>query len=414
MDIVNKKGIATITPNDLCEAMPLSRRKLLKTTAAGAAWAMLPTTATASAAGSNDPRLLVIVLRGALDGLATVPPMGDPHYSSLREGFGLEATAVLPLDGFFALNANMPNLARLYAQGDAALIHASATSYRSRSHFDGQDILESGLDRAGGSSGWLNRATQLLSSHSRARPPGAVSIGYASPLIMQGDAPVLTWSPQFYPHPDSDTLDRILALYADRDPKMAEMLRNGISNGANANDERFQLRNANKLFLKEIEQTVTFFSDTEGPRIAALSSDGWDTHAAQNPVKGKLANKLKVLDQGIAILAHGMAQAWDDTVVAIVTEFGRTAAINGTSGTDHGTGSCAFLLGGAIKGVRVVCDWPGLAPRHLHEGRDLAPTIHLNGIFKGILRDHLGLEGKALDKVFPDSRNVAPFDGLLS
>jgi uncharacterized protein (DUF1501 family) len=398
----------------LCQALPLSRRRLLINSAAGAAWAMMPTTALASLSGSNDPRLLVVVLRGALDGLAAVPPMGDPHYADLRGKFNLTADAVLPLDNLFALNANMPNLARLYRQKDAAIVHAAATSYRARSHFDGQDILESGLPTAGGSSGWLNRATAKLDSRQRVKSPAGVAIGHAPPLIMQGDAPILTWSPQFYPHPNSDTLSRILALYEDQDPELAEVLRAGIGADATDNDERLNLQSANKLFLREIDKTITFFSDPEGPRIAALSSDGWDTHAGQNPVKGKLANKLNVLDKGIARLAEGLQPIWQDTVIAIVTEFGRTAAINGTSGTDHGTGTCAFLLGGAVRGGQVVADWPGLSSRALHDGRDLAPTTHINGVFKGILQDHFGLGRQTLDDdVFPGSEDVVPLDGLI-
>ncbi|MEP0941462.1 MAG: DUF1501 domain-containing protein [Rhizobiaceae bacterium] len=404
----------------LCQPVPLTRRRLLGHSAAAAATAaaaMMPTTATsalASLSGSRDPRLLVVVLRGALDGLAAVPPMGDPHYADLRGEFNLTADAVLPLDNLFALNANMPNLAQLYRQKDAAIVHAAATSYRSRSHFDGQDILESGLPRAGGDSGWLNRATLNLASSSRVKPPQGVAIGHAPPLIMQGEAPVLTWSPQFYPHPDADTLGRILALYDDQDSGLAEVLRAGISADASDTGERLNLQSANKLFLREIDKTIAFFSDPDGPRIAALSSDGWDTHAGQNPVKGKLANKLSVLDKGIARMAKGLEPIWQDTVIAIVTEFGRTAAINGTAGTDHGTGTCAFLLGGAVKGGQVFADWPGLAPKALHEGRDLAPTTHINGVFKGILRDHFGLEAKALDgSIFPGSDTVSPLNGLV-
>ena len=398
-----------------CSDYNLTRRKFLQLSAAGAGMAYLPITAFASSSNAKDPRLLVVVLRGALDGLAIVPPVGDPDYHSLREGFQLSDDNVLKLDGFFALNANMPNLGQLYSQGDAAIVHASATSYRSRSHFDGQEILETGLPHAGGSSGWLNRAVQDLSSNSKAKFNGALSLGYTAPLILRGKAPVLSWSPQFYPLPDDDTLERILDLYESNDPSLAKLLKAGIEGDAMETGENAKLLNPKRHFLKEIAQTTAKFAEPEGPRIAALSSSGWDTHAAQNPVKGRLANRLQTLDEGIGNLASDLRSVWNDTVVILITEFGRTAAINGARGTDHGTATTAILIGGAVKGGRIIADWPGMHQSQLLDGRDLLPTIHTNSVLKGVLRDHLGLDRKKLDTfVFPDSTDIKPLDNLIS
>ncbi|MBL4876317.1 MAG: DUF1501 domain-containing protein [Cohaesibacteraceae bacterium] len=398
-----------------CSEFQLSRRKLLIGSAAGAAYAMLPSTALSSLAGSRDPRFLTIILRGALDGLAIVPPIGDPSYADVRGKFGLSGESVIPLDGLFALNAHMPNLARLFMQKDALIVHAAASPYRNRSHFDGQDVLESGIKHTGGSTGWLNRAVSHLASNQPARPSLAVSMGYTAPLIMRGAAPVMSWAPQVYTQPSSSTLDRILALYDARDPKLAGLLRTGIEMDAGQMPDKNKKRNQAAQFRKEIAQTISFFTDPDGPRIAALSADGWDTHSSQNPVKGRMAGLLKILDEGIASLEKGLKPIWDDTVITIVTEFGRTVNINGTKGTDHGTATAAFLIGGAVKGGRVISDWPGLKQNQLYDGRDLMPTTNINSVFKGVLKDHLGLDDRLLaSKVFPDSVDVKPMSGLVT
>lgn len=396
-----------------CADFMRTRRQFLGLAASGAAWSMLPQSAFASTSGSKDPRFLTIVLRGALDGLAAVAPIGDPHYADLREGFNLTGEHVLPLDNLFALNANMPNFGKLYRDKDALVVQAVGTSYRNRSHFDGQDVLESGLNRTGGSSGWLNRATSHLMSEKRARPNHAVSLGYTAPLIMQGDAPVMSWAPQVLNQPSEDTINRILGLYEQSEPELAALLRQGAAMDVGMEKSKYSAR-SNQRFMAELSQTIQFFKDPEGPRVAALSSDGWDTHSAQNPVEGKLSDLLSDLDAGIGLLRQELAPIWDDMVIAIVTEFGRTVRINGTAGTDHGNGSAAFLMGGAVKGGKVVADWPGLDERSLFEGRDLMPTTPINSVFKGILRDHLGVEKKALAQtVFPDSGDIPPLDGLI-
>jgi uncharacterized protein (DUF1501 family) len=398
-------------PSAFCEDFRLTRRSLIGTSMGAAAWAMMPKIS--SAASAADPRLLVIVLRGALDGLAAVAPLSDPEYATLRAGFELDAGSTLPLDGFFSLNANMPKLHALYTAGDALIIHATATDYRERSHFDGQDALESGFVKAGADSGWLNRALATLPSAGRARGTSGLSLGHTAPLIMKGSAPVLSWAPQVYAGADDDTVQRLLALYEARDPQLAKALSAGAALDTKTGAALDKQGGKNREFMAEVTQAARFLSDPEGPRIAAMSSDGWDTHAAENPVKGRLADLLTALDNGIGALREGLAPVWNDTVVAIVTEFGRTAAINGTQGTDHGTGGAAFLLGGAVKGGLIVADWPGLKATDLYEGRDLKPTTSLNAVFAGLLRDHLGLsEGVLRSSVFPDGA-LTPVDGLV-
>lgn len=385
-----------------CEDFLLTRRAALRTSMGAAAWALMPQLS--SAASSPDPRLLVIVLRGALDGLAAVAPLADPQYAALRAGFELDQGSTLPLDGFFSLNANMPKLHGLYKSGDALIIHAVATDYRERSHFDGQDALETGFSKAGADTGWLNRALAAMPSSGSAKPVTGLSLGHTAPLIMQGKAPVLSWAPQVYAGADDDTVQRLLALYEARDPVLAKALSLGAALDAKTGSNRInQLGNKNQEFTAEVTQAARFLADPEGPRIAAMSSDGWDTHAAENPVAGRLANMLTALDNGIGTLRETLNSVWDDTVVAIVTEFGRTAAINGTNGTDHGTGGVAFLFGGAVKGGRVLADWPGLSASNLYENRDLKPSLSLNQVFAGILRDHMGLDEKILGtEVFPE------------
>jgi uncharacterized protein (DUF1501 family) len=398
------------SPSAFCDDFHLTRRAFIGSSMGAAAWAMMPHIS--SAASAADPRLLVIVLRGALDGLAAVAPLSDPEYATLRAGFELDAGSTLPLDGFFSLNANMPKLHALYTAGDALIIHATATDYRERSHFDGQDALESGFAKAGAESGWLNRALATLPNSGRARVSSGLSLGHTAPLIMKGPAPVVSWAPQVYAGADDDTVQRLLSLYEARDPQLAEALSAGAALDAKTGANRDKQGGKNQEFMAEVTQAARFLSDPEGPRIAAMSSDGWDTHAAENPVKGRLADLLAALDNGIGTLRAGLAPVWDDTVVAIVTEFGRTAAINGTQGTDHGTGGVAFLIGGAVNGGRILADWPGLSAANLHEKRDLRPTLSLNSVFKGVLRDHLGVHETALQaEVFTEGTAKA-VDGL--
>ena len=400
-----------------------TRRELLIASGTLFAWAYLPKLARAE---GRDPRLLVIVLRGALDGLAAVAPVGDPDWIALRGDHALTLggnPAALPLDSFFALNPAMPNLHRLYKSGAATIVHAAATPYRERSHFDGQDVLESGLAKpAAADSGWLNRALASLQPAGRAGSRDAFAIGPIAPLVVRGPAPVLSWTPRRLPPASDDTVMRLIDLYHHTDPVLARVLeeRMGLATiaragGMDGEQPRPVAAGQVRAYFAESAGTAAkFLARADGPRIGALAFDGWDTHAAEGAMNGRLATLLGALDGAIAAIETEMKDAWLETVVAIVTEFGRTARINGTEGTDHGTGTVALLAGGAVKGGRVISDWPGLKTASLYEGRDLAPTTDLRAVIKGVLHDHLGLAERVLaDTVFPDSAPVKAMKGLV-
>jgi uncharacterized protein (DUF1501 family) len=408
-----------------------TRRDVLLGTGALFAWAYAPKLARAE---GRDPRVLVIVLRGALDGLAMVAPVGDPGWVGLRGDRALVLDgkpSALPLDSFFALNPAMPNLYRLYRAQQATIVHAAATPYRERSHFDGQDVLESGLAKPGKTdSGWLNRALSSLEADGRVNPRGsrAFAVGPVTPLVVRGPAPVMSWAPQRLLPASDDTQMRLLDLYRHTDTKLARAFEGRRALFSLARDggmdtmtpREGEAPGAGMARLREYVATTAgaaakYLAQPDGPRVGAAGFVGWDTHINEGAADGQLAALLGALDAAIAAIEKAMSEAWSETVVAVITEFGRTARINGTDGTDHGTGTVAVLAGGALKGGRVIADWPGLKPADLHEGRDLKPTIDLRAVLKGVLKDHLRVDEQALDaSVFPASDDVRPMAGLFA
>jgi uncharacterized protein (DUF1501 family) len=408
-----------------------TRRELLLGSGVLFAWAFVPRLARAE---GRDPRFLTIVLRGALDGLAAVAPVGDPDWLKLRgkNALTLEGQKPgLPLDGFFALNPAMPNVHRLYQEGHATIVHAAATPYRERSHFDGQDVLESGLPKPGAvDSGWLNRALAGLepSPDAVARGRMAFAVGPITPLVVRGAAPVLSWTPPRLPPVSEETTLRVLDLYRHTDPIFAQGFEEGLGLAAiaKAGGIADSKSNTPAIQVGGIEQVRAYFAEAggaaakflaapEGPRIGALALDGWDTHVNEGAVDGRLANLLGALDDAIAAIKTNMGEAWNETVVTLVTEFGRTARINGNEGTDHGTATVALIAGGALKGGRVIADWPGIKETDLYEKRDLKATTDLRAVLKGLLKDHLRLDDRTLAAdVFPGSDAVAPMAGLLA
>ena len=401
-----------------------SRRELLFASGTLFAWAHLPKIARAE---GRDPRFLTIILRGALDGLATVAPVGDPDWLALRGDNALALDGKLPalkLDEFFALNPAMPNLHRMFEAKEAIVVHASATPYRERSHFDGQDLLESGLPKPGASdSGWLNRALTGLAPAGRVDPRGSklFAVGPVTPLVVRGPAPVLSWSPQRVMPASEDTVQRLLALYRDCDAKLAGVLEDnsklvaGIEQPGSGQKPGAPGPGQVPAYFSEAAGTAAkFLSKPDGPRVGALALDGWDTHFNEGIAQGRLSQLLGALDEALAAIKTNMGPAWRETIVALATEFGRAARINGTEGTDHGTATVAILVGGALKGGRVIADWPGLKPANLYQDRDLKPTTDLRAVLKGVLRDHLRADEKALAQtVFPGSEPVKPMTGLV-
>ena len=395
-----------------------TRRTLLAT---GATLTLLaPFARLASAAAKPDARFVLVILRGGLDGLAAVPPYAEPAYAQTRGALALGGPGtedgVLDLDGTFGLHPALSSLHAMYRAREALVLHAAATPYRERSHFDAQNVLEAGgVSPSATTDGWLNRALAALDSTGEARE--AVALADTVPLVLRGELAVTSWAPSRLPETDDDTLARVRRLYEAADPKLAASLSSALearSLAGDSNDARMGGRGgANVAPLAAA--AARFLASAAGPRVAVLDAGGWDTHANQGGAQGPLALRLRGLDQGLQLLKTELGTVWRDTSVLVVTEFGRTVAVNGTRGTDHGTGGCAFLVGGAVAGGRVLADWPGLAARDLHEGRDLRATMDLRAVFKAVLHERFGLAEAALARtVFPASDAVTPLEGLTA
>ena len=390
----------------------LNRRHLLAG-ATGAAALSFPVFAFGQAE-ATDKRLLVVILRGGMDGLGAMPAIGDPTYAGVRGRLAVERSAALSLDGTFALHPNLVKMHRLYGAGELLPIHACATGYRERSHFDAQNVLETGGARPfARTEGWLNKALGAL-PHSR--PEMGMALSAQAPLILRGPTAVSTWSPSALPDVDTDTMQRMLSLYEARDASLANALQSAMASNAVAMDAgAAEMNGAGPRNITPIAQIAArFLKDENGPIAAVMDVGGWDTHANQGLEQGALARGLTALDNGLDAFKTEMGPAWRNTVVIIATEFGRTVAPNGANGTDHGTAGAAFLAGGAVQGGRVLAYWPGLARSALYEERDLRPTTDLRAVFKGVLADHLRVSTGALERdAFPDSGDARAAQGLV-
>jgi uncharacterized protein (DUF1501 family) len=369
-----------------------------------------------AAGGATDNRLVVVMLRGAMDGLTAAPAFGDPNYAAARNGLATprpgEAGGALDLDGFFGLHPALAKLHARHAAGELVVFHAIASPYRDRSHFDAQNLLENGSAQPYGlADGWLNRSLLGLPRSLRSgRADLGIALAPVMPLMMRGPAPVTSWSPSVLAGPSADLVARIKALYAQTDPTLATAL----AGAAEANAAAGASTIGGESFPALMTAAGTFMARDDGPCAAMVESTGWDTHTNQVGTYGVLPRNLAILDAGLGALASALGPRWSSTAVIVVTEFGRTVAMNGTAGTDHGTGGAAFLVGGAVKGGRVVADWPGLRPADLHQGRDLRPTADLRSIFKAALIGHMGADpGYVESKVFPDSGEARPTPGLF-
>ncbi len=396
----------------------LTRRKLLKNAGLGAMATTLP--ALSFARADTDVCLVLVILRGAVDGLAVAAPYGDSNYRRQRGELAMDTpgstNGLLKLDGLFGLNPALDNTYDLYRKKEALIVQAVASPYRERSHFDGQDVLENGTKSTGGlRDGWLNRAIGPLSGVSGNET--AIALAQNTPLVLRGNNSVTSWAPSQLPDANEDTLRRVEMLYSNdeffstrlRQAQESQEIagRMGSMNGRRRNNELEQWKILS-------ESAARFLTADNGPQIAVLEAGGWDTHANQGAATGSLANKLNGLDEALAALHRELGNRWSKTIVAVVTEFGRTVSANGTRGTDHGTASAALMLGGAVEGGRVIADWPGLSEGDLYEGRDLYPTTDLRSIFKGILTDHLQLPDNFVNnEVFPDSRGAKALEGLI-
>jgi uncharacterized protein (DUF1501 family) len=413
----------------------LKRREFLHAGALALGGAFLTSRLAFARTGSSKSRFVFIVMRGALDGLAAAPPYGDPDYAGLRRELALKGPGspggALPLNGFFGLHPSLAFLRDSYTARELVVFHAVASPYRERSHFDGQDVLENGsLQPHAVQTGWLNRALASLQT-GQGKELG-VALGQNFPLVMRGPASVTSWSPSKLAALDEDTLERITDLYAG-DPLLAARLADALAAdaiagaapelamqaAAAADDMRTGSANQPLLqrgkpmrYTEVVRAAAGFLRRDDGPQVAVLDTTGWDTN--EGNAEGQLAGRLAALDAGLRTLKDELGPAWANTAVLLATEFGRTAATNGTRGTDHGTATAAFLLGGAVQGGRVMADWPGLSARSLYQGRDLKPTTDLRSVLKGVLSEHLLVSSGALENtVFPSSADARPIKGLF-
>ena len=380
-----------------------NRRSFLTTVLSGLTLSMIGGQASFAQGGPTTGKFVFVILRGALDGLSAIVPYQDPAYRGLRNAIALDApgapNGVLHLNNGFGLHPALRNMHGLWQNQQLSFMHAAASPYRDRSHFDGQDLLESGASRVyGASTGWLNRAIALLPDG-----PGkeGIAIGRTIPLVLKGSAKTGSWAPAMAEQSDADTLNRLMELYAndallgpalvmaietDKIAATSAMTKAGNQSGGGGRGAI--------AYNSLATAAARILSAPGGPAACVLSFDGWDTHANQGGAQGQLANRLGALDTAITTLQTGLGALWANTTIVVATEFGRTARINGTGGTDHGTGGAAFILGGGVKGGKMLGDWPGLS--RLHQDRDVIPANNLHDLFAAGLSNAFALDETAI------------------
>ena len=409
-----------------------SRRSLLATAAGfGLSLQLLAVPALAAETALNKKKVIVVICRGGMDGLSLAPPIGDSEYQGLRGGLALNDA--LPLDGTFALHPQLTTVHAMARAGEARIVPAVATPDRARSHFEAQDVLETGAAGVySTTSGWLNRAVETLSVQ---RKVDAISIGPTAPLLLRGKVQTASWSPGRGVDAEARLPMLLQDLYRN-DPLLGPALARGLATETMAKDATAGLMGDSSMMAaggkpsggvkagagpgaqqgREAAKTLGealagFMREPNGPTVAAISLDGFDSHANQ---AGLLTQRLAYLDAVLDGVHTGLGPEWKNTVVLVATEFGRTARANGTGGTDHGTGSTALILGGSLKPGGIVGDWPTLKANALYENRDVAPTVDMRGLFKGVLSEHMGVDRAALDTtIFPSSSAVKPVLGLV-
>ena len=380
--------------------MSLDRRSFL------GAGALLAAPRVLFAQAATERRFIFIIQRGAADGLNTVIPYADPAYATARGALAIDPASALKLNGTFALHPSLVSLRNFYAAGQASFFHAVASPYRDRSHFDGQNVLETGGNAPYQlKDGWMNRLLGVLPRNGKE----AIAFSPAIPLALRGSVDVTSYAPSALPQANEDLMMRVEQLYA-RDGQLhalwssaleARGMAGGMGGGANRQDATDLGRMA-----------AGFLGRVDGPRIAMIETGGWDTHSGQN---ARLAAQLKNQDKLLAGLHEGLGAAWEKTVILVATEFGRTVAANGTGGTDHGTGAVAMMVGGAVQGGRILSDWPGLANANLLDGRDLKPTLALDALLTAACAEAFALEPDRLSSVlFPHGARGKPMTRLLN
>ena len=395
----------------------ITRRHILSTmTAAGAMSVWDGSLSSAFAAVPGERRFVFVILRGALDGLAAVPAYGDPDYAGVRGGLALARTGANPLldlDGFFGLHPALVNLKSYYDAKQAAVFHAICTPYRNRSHFDGQNVMETGGTAPNlMHDGWLNRALTAMGGKRQ-----AIAVAPTPPLVLTGKARATSWMPDTLPEPDESYFARVAALY-DGDKVLGASLQSAMALRAQsraAMDDPASKQKPKADLIPLFQGAGRLLAMADGPRIAVLDASGWDTHINEGAGDGQLARRLSALDSALDAMKAALGAAWNQTAIVVATEFGRTVKPNGSGGTDHGTGGAAFLLGGAVAGGTVHAEWMGLKPEALKDGRDLPARSDLRALFKTVLADHMGVPRAALNgSVFPESGTAKAFKGLIA
>lgn len=347
-------------------------------------------------------RFVFVLLRGGFDGLAAIVPHGDPSYRALRGSLAFDAPDLVALDDVFGLAPGLAPLRELWQSDELVVLHAMAIPYRTRSHFDGQAILETGLDRPiGASDGWLNRLLQIM--------PGdrsGIAIASGMPRSMTGEYEVQTWSPTQLGAVDDEYLDRLAVLYR-ADAELQGRFEAALQHQDLVGEEAMAGGGARRGGITPLMQAAArILRQDTGPNVAAVEFSGWDTHANQGLAGGPLDRLLGQLADGLVAFRAAMGDAWADTTVVVMTEFGRTARPNGTRGTDHGTAGAGFVIGTGVARSAVLSDWPGLDQSALYEGRDLRPTLDTRAVLKAAIAGTFDLTTGQADRVFPGSDGV--------
>lgn len=335
---------------------------------------------------ADAPRVLFVLLRGGMDGLSAAPPIGDVNYATIRPTVGVRKPLALNAD--FGLHPALPGLHRLWQKGQLALVHSTGFQYTGRSHFEGQDIMQTGvMTPYASSSGWVGRAME------QAKVPGGVAISIPMPLLLRGNDRATTEFPNWMPPLRPSDTDALARLWQD-DPQLSSYVsviqeahqgadKNGMNRG------KFQETRSMRGLARV---AAVQMREEGGPRVGLIDMrNGFDTHASQGAETGAHAERLRELNELVEVFQESMQGAWQYALVVTITEFGRTAAENGTTGTDHGVGTCCFLAGGLINQSKVYADWRGLDKKNLFEERDLPATIDINAVYARVIERAFGL-----------------------
>ena len=382
------------------------RRFIVGMCAGGLATMTAPLLSLAQVPGKS--RLVFVLLRGGLDGLAAVVPFGDKNYAALRGRMAFEKKELVPLQDGFGLAPGLQPWQALWKENELVAVQALAIPYRTRSHFDGQAVLETGLGEPRGSSdGWMNRLLQVMAGER-----SGIAVAAGLPRSLSGSFPVTTWSPARLGAVEDSYIDRLHLLYRqdsrllDRFEAALQLSDKGMTAG---------MGGGRRARMEPIMRAAArFLRDPGGPNVAAVEFSGWDTHTNQGMAGGPLDRLLGQLAQGVLAFKDESREAWKDTILVIMTEFGRTARPNGGAGTDHGTAGAAFVIGPKVARSRVITDWPGLGNKQLYENRDLRPSLDTRALLKGALAGCFDLTSSQLNRIFPGSDSVAPRWDLLS